>query len=114
MASNADRTFRAFRIHEQEKKIVARFEDLRLDELAPGEVVVRVLYSGINYKDALAATGAGKILRRYPLVGGIDLAGTVMSSDDARYRVGDAVLITGRSEERRVGKECRSRGSPYH
>src|SRR5688572_5788763 len=95
MASNADRTFRAFRIHEQEKKIVARFEDLRLDELAPGEVVVRVLYSGINYKDALAATGAGKILRRYPLVGGIDLAGEVVSSSDARYQPGNAVLVTG-------------------
>ena len=95
MTSNADPTFRAFRIHEQEKKIVARFEDLRVEELAPGDVVVRVLYSGINYKDALAATGAGRILRRYPLVGGIDLAGEVVSSSDVRYRPGDAVLVTG-------------------
>ena len=52
-------------------------------------------YSGINYKDALAATGAGRILRRYPLVGGIDLAGRVKSSDDARFKPGDAVLVTG-------------------
>jgi len=88
-------TFRAFRIHEVDKKIVARFEELTLADLCPGDVVVRVTYSGINYKDALAATGAGKILRRYPLVGGIDFAGIVESSSDARYRAGDAVLVTG-------------------
>jgi NADPH2:quinone reductase len=87
--------FKAFRIHEENKKIVARFEHLRLDDLAAGEVVIRVSYSDINYKDALAATGAGKILRRYPLVGGIDLAGVVESSEDARYKKGDSVLVTG-------------------
>ncbi|MEZ5459977.1 MAG: oxidoreductase [Steroidobacteraceae bacterium] len=89
------RTFKAFRIHEVDRKIVAKFEQLTLDDLGPGEVVVRVQYSDINYKDALAATGAGKILRKYPLVGGIDLAGVVESSTDARYRPGDAVLVTG-------------------
>jgi NADPH2:quinone reductase len=57
--------------------------------------VIRVACSDVNYKDALAATGAGKILRRYPLVGGIDLAGTVESSADARFKPGDAVLVTG-------------------
>jgi acrylyl-CoA reductase (NADPH) len=88
-------TFKAFRIHEQDKKIVARFEQLTLDDLAPGDVVIRVTYSDINYKDALAATGAGKILRRYPLVGGIDLAGVVESSADPRYSKGDSVLVTG-------------------
>jgi acrylyl-CoA reductase (NADPH) len=88
-------SFKAFRIHEQDKKIVARFEQLRLDDLAPGEVVIKVQYSDINYKDALAATGAGKILRRYPLVGGIDLAGEVESSSDTRYVKGDSVLVTG-------------------
>jgi len=88
-------SFKAFRIHEIDKQIVARFEQLTLDDLSPGEVVVRVLYSDINYKDALAATGAGKILRKYPLVGGIDLAGVVDSSSDARYRPGDHVLVTG-------------------
>ena len=89
------RSFKAFRIHEVDRKIVAKFEQLTLDDLGPGEVVVRVQYSDINYKDALAATGAGKILRKYPLVGGIDLAGVVESSSDARYRPGDAVLVTG-------------------
>lgn len=87
--------FKAFRIHEENKKIVARFERLRLDDLSPGDVVVRVTHSDINYKDALAATGAGKILRRYPLVGGIDFAGVVESSTDSRYAVGDPVLVTG-------------------
>jgi acrylyl-CoA reductase (NADPH) len=87
--------FRAFRIHERDGKIVARFEDLTLDDLSPGDVVVRVTYSGINYKDALAATGTARILRRYPLVAGIDFAGVVESSSDARYRPGDPVLVTG-------------------
>lgn len=89
------KTFRAFRIHEVDRKIVARFEDLVLEDLSPGDVVVRVTYSGVNYKDALAATGAGKILRRYPLVGGIDFAGVVESSLDTRFRAGESVLVTG-------------------
>jgi len=88
-------SFKAFRIHEESKKIVARFEQLKLADLSPGDVVVRVTHSDINYKDALAATGAGKILRRYPLVGGIDFAGVVESSEDARYSAGDPVLVTG-------------------
>ncbi len=88
-------TFKAFRIHETDGKVAARFEDLTLDALTPGEVVIDVLYSTINYKDALAATGAGRILRRYPLVGGIDLAGVVRSSQVADFEPGDAVLVTG-------------------
>lgn len=88
-------TFKAFRIHETAGKIAADFEDLTLDALTPGEVVIDVEYSDINYKDALAATGAGRILRRYPLVGGIDLAGKVRESTDVRFKSGDAVLVTG-------------------
>src|SRR5215471_11113887 len=87
--------FRAFRIHSEGGKIAARFEEIGLNDLCPGDVVIRVTHSGINYKDALAATGAGKILRRYPLVGGIDLAGVVESSTDPRYPAGMAVLVTG-------------------
>jgi acrylyl-CoA reductase (NADPH) len=87
--------FTAFRIHNEQGRIKSGFEEISLDDLCPGEVVVRVKYSSINYKDALAATGAGKILRRYPLVGGIDLAGEVVESSDARHRVGDKVLVTG-------------------
>ncbi len=87
--------FRAYRIHQENGRAVARFEQLTLDDLSAGDVVVRVTYSGINYKDALAATGAGRILRKYPLVGGVDLAGVVESSADARYQPGDHVLVTG-------------------
>lgn len=87
--------FRAFRINEQDGKIVAGFEELSIFDLTPGNVVIKVSHSTINYKDALAATGAGKILRRYPLVGGIDLAGTVVTSDDEDFQPGDAVLVNG-------------------
>src|SRR5690349_4679870 len=83
------------RIHETGGMMAGRLEDLSLDQLSPGEVVIDVEYSDINYKDALAATGAGKILRRYPLVGGIDLAGVVRESTDPRHEPGDAVLVTG-------------------
>jgi len=86
---------KAFRIHDENGRIVARYETLELSDLSPGDVVIRVSWSGINYKDALAATGAGKILRKYPLVGGIDLAGVVEQSSDARYQPGDRVLVTG-------------------
>src|SRR5579863_10156053 len=87
--------FTAYRIHQRDRGVDARFEQLTLDDLSPGDVVIRVSHSSINYKDALAATGAGKILRRYPLVGGIDLAGTVESSTDARFSPGQSVLVTG-------------------
>ena len=86
---------RAFRIHDIDRRIVARFDEISLDDLSPGDVVVRVSHSDINYKDALAATGKGRILRRYPLVGGIDLAGEVVSSTDARFAPGQKVLVTG-------------------
>ncbi|HEY5558401.1 MAG TPA: oxidoreductase [Steroidobacteraceae bacterium] len=89
------KAFRAFRIHERDGKIVAGFEQMTVDALTPGDVVIRVRYSSINYKDALAATGAGKILRKYPLNGGIDLSGEVVASTDARYEPGQQVLVTG-------------------
>ena len=87
--------FKAFRIHDENGRIVSRFDTVTLDDLTPGDVVVRVTWSGINYKDALAATGAGKIPRKFPVVGGIDLAGVVESSSDARYKPGDTVVVTG-------------------
>ena len=88
-------SFRAFRINEKEGEIVAGFEELCLDDLTEGNVVVRVTHSTINYKDALAATGKGKILRRYPLNGGIDFAGVVVSSEDAEFQPGTEVLMNG-------------------
>ncbi len=87
--------FRAFRIHQEGGKIAPRLETISLDALADGEVLIKVRYSTINYKDALAATGAGKILRRYPLVGGIDLSGEVVTSSDPALQPGQKVLVTG-------------------
>ena len=87
--------FQAYRLSEVEKKIKAEFVECTLDELDPGELVVRVAYSDVNYKDALAATGKGRILLRPVCIGGIDLAGTVVSSSDARFAKGDAVLAVG-------------------
>lgn len=88
-------TFKALRVHQQDKSTVARFESLSVDDLSRGDVVVRVAWSGINYKDALAVTGKGRILKGYPKVPGIDLAGIVESSSDPRYHAGDRVLATG-------------------
>lgn len=87
--------FRAYRIDEQDGKISAGFQTLKIDDLTEGNVVVRVSHSSINYKDALAATGAGKILRRYPLNGGIDLAGEVVSAEHESLEPGAPVLVTG-------------------
>lgn len=89
------KSFRAFRIDEKDGEIAAGFQTLTIDDLTDGNVVVKVSHSTINYKDALAATGAGRILRRYPLNGGIDLAGVVVSSQDAAFKEGDAVLVNG-------------------
>jgi len=88
-------SFRAFRIDQENDSIIAGFCELGLDDLTAGEVVIKVSHSTINYKDALAATGVGKILRTYPLVGGIDLAGTVVSSEDERLEPGSVVLVNG-------------------
>jgi NADPH2:quinone reductase len=88
-------SFRAFRIHQIDGRITSRIDTISLDDLSPGEVVVKVAYSDINYKDALAATGTGKILRRYPLVGGIDFSGEVVSSSDPQFKPGQKVLVTG-------------------
>ena len=88
-------TFRAFRIVNEDGRIRGSVVTTSLDELSAGEVLIKASYSSVNYKDALAATGAGKILRRFPLIGGIDVAGVVASSSDARWREGDQVLVTG-------------------
>ncbi len=86
--------FKVYRIREADKKVTAGFEQASVDELDAGDVVIRVAYSSVNYKDALAATGTGRIIRRFPCVGGIDLSGTVTQSGDARFRKGDAVICT--------------------
>jgi acrylyl-CoA reductase (NADPH) len=87
--------FAAFRIHDDAQGYRAAIEDIALDDLSPGEVVIQVAHSSVNYKDALAGTGQGKILRKPALVGGIDVAGHVIASTDAQFKEGDAVLCTG-------------------
>ena len=90
------RPFKAFRIHSEDgRHVEARLDEITLDDLCDGDVVIRGAYSSINYKDALAATGAGRILRRFPLVGGVDIAGTVVSSSDPRVAAGDEVIVNG-------------------
>jgi putative YhdH/YhfP family quinone oxidoreductase len=86
--------FKAYLIQQNEGKVSAGFVDMNEDQLDAGEVTIAVAYSGVNYKDALAATGAGRIIRRFPCIGGIDLAGTVVSSDDPNFSPGDQVLAT--------------------
>ncbi len=87
--------FSAFRIHADRDNYRAGIEEMRIDDLSPGEVVVKVAYSSVNYKDALAGTGKGKILRESPLNGGIDAAGYVAASTDPKFKEGDQVLCTG-------------------
>ena len=87
--------FSAYKIFEENGKSLGRIARLSLDDLDPGDVLIRTAYSGVNYKDALAATGAGKVIRRFPCVGGVDAAGVVESSADPRFKAGDPVLVTG-------------------
>ncbi|WP_457097587.1 YhdH/YhfP family quinone oxidoreductase [Lysobacter sp. P5_B9] len=88
-------TFNAFRIHNDASGYRSGIETISLADLAPGEVVIKTAYSSVNFKDALAGTGQGKILRKFPLVGGIDVAGHVVASSDPGFKEGDAVLVTG-------------------
>jgi acrylyl-CoA reductase (NADPH) len=87
--------FRAFRIRNDEAGYRGGVEPMTTEALTPGELLVKVAWSSVNYKDALAGTGKGKILRQYPLNGGIDVAGHVVASSDPSFKEGDAVLCTG-------------------
>lgn len=87
--------FDAFRIHNDDAGYRSGIEQIAIDDLADGEIDIAVAHSSVNFKDALAGTGKGKILRRFPLVGGIDVAGHVVASRDAAFKEGDAVLVTG-------------------
>ncbi len=88
-------SFAAFRIHNDSDGYRAGIEQVSLDDLSEGDVTVECHYSSTNYKDALAGTGKGKILSKFPLVGGIDVAGVVVESSNERFQEGDAVLVTG-------------------
>ena len=86
--------FKAYLIDQKEGKVCAGFTQFTEDRLDKGEVMLRVAYSSVNYKDALAATGAGRIIRRFPCIGGIDMAGRVVASGDPRFKPGDEVIAT--------------------
>ena len=88
-------TFKAYLIEETEGKTQSSFVNMDESQLDAGQVSIRVAYSSVNYKDALAATGAGRIIRRFPCVGGIDISGFVENSEDPRFKPGDAVIATG-------------------
>lgn len=87
--------FRALRLHVSKSGVTPVWESLSLKDLSPGNVVIKAQYSCINYKDALAVTGKGNVLRTSPLVGGIDVAGTVVTSEDSRLSAGQEVVVVG-------------------
>jgi acrylyl-CoA reductase (NADPH) len=88
-------TQRAFRIHSDDRGYRAGVEEVETPTPDAGDVLVRVAFSGINYKDALGGTGKGKVIRRFPLTGGIDAAGTVERSEHPGFKPGDTVIATG-------------------
>jgi acrylyl-CoA reductase (NADPH) len=93
--ANTSNSFKAFRLSQADSTISGAIVDATLDELTDGDVVIKAAYSSVNYKDALAATGAARIVKKFPLIGGIDVAGTVASSTDSRFKSGEQVLVTG-------------------
>jgi len=95
MSDNIPYKFKALRIFDDEHGYRSELVEQSIGEQSEGDVVIQVAWSGVNYKDALAATGNGKILREFPLNGGIDAAGTVVQSDNAGFSEGNEVLITG-------------------
>lgn len=88
-------TFKALVLTERDGAVDATIRDLHRDELPEGDVLVRVAYSSLNYKDGLAVTGKARVVRSYPMVPGIDLAGTVVECSSPQYKAGDKVIGTG-------------------
>lgn len=87
--------FTSFRIHNDDAGYRSGISQMSVEQLTPGDTIIQVHYSSVNYKDALAATGKGKILRQFPLNGGIDCSGIVISSENDSLKRGDPVLVTG-------------------
>ena len=114
--SSLPNQFKCFRIDQEDDKIVSGLKSISMDDINPGEITLKTEYSSINYKDALAATGKGKILRTFPLIGGVDVAGEVVESDDPRFSQGDKVIAAcsglsetndgGYSEYARINSEA--------
>jgi acrylyl-CoA reductase (NADPH) len=87
--------FTALLLSQKDKQTIASFERMEIEQLPPGDVTVRVEYSSLNFKDALAVTGRGLIVKKWPLVPGIDLAGVVEHSADPAWAPGDRVVVNG-------------------
>lgn len=114
--SSLPNQFKCFRIDQEDDKIVSGLQSISMEDINPGEITLKTEYSSINYKDALAATGKGKILRSFPLIGGVDVAGEVVESDDPRFDPGDKVIAAcsglsetndgGYSEYARINSEA--------
>ena len=114
--SSLPNQFKCFRIDQEDDKIVSGLKAISMHDINPGEITLKTEYSSINYKDALAATGKGKILRTFPLIGGVDVAGEVVESDDPRFSQGDKVIAAcsglsetndgGYSEYARINSEA--------
>ena len=114
--SSLPNQFKCFRIDQEDDKIVSGLQSISMDDINLGEITLKTEYSSINYKDALAATGKGKILRIFPLIGGVDVAGEVVESDDPRFDPGDKVIAAcsglsetndgGYSEYARINSEA--------
>ena len=114
--SSLPNQFKCFRIDQEDDKIASGLQSISMDDINPGEITLKTEYSSINYKDALAATGKGKILRTFPLIGGVDVAGEVVESDDPRFDPGDKVIAAcsglsetndgGYSEYARINSEA--------
>src|SRR3954470_19371100 len=88
-------TFRALVVEKDGDGVTLGVKEWSRDQLMPGDVTIRVAYSSINYKDGLAVRADGRVVRNYPLIPGIDVAGTVESSTDSRFAAGDRVLAHG-------------------
>jgi NADPH2:quinone reductase len=88
-------TFKAIRLFQEDKKVISRMVAETVDQLDAGEVVIKSAFASVNYKDALAVTGKGRIIERFPCIAGIDVSGIVESSANARFKPGDEVMSHG-------------------
>src|SRR5690625_5789402 len=102
--------FKALVVNKQEDQFSVQLQEKTLQELPKGEVLIRVHYSGVNYKDSLATIPDGNIVNTYPIIPGIDLAGGVVSSEDAQFQEGDEVIATSYERSEEHTSELQSRG----
>ena len=88
-------SFQEFTLREQDTSVIGQLETITLDDLSEGTVVIKAAYSSVNFKDSLASKKDGGVIRNYPMIPGIDVSGTVVTSEDPRFKEGDKVIVTG-------------------